>query len=363
VIEQREYEFLQAFWTRRPIVAYSLFAFNILVFVLMLFAGGSDQTLLEFGAKSNYQIDNGEIWRFVTPIFLHVGLLHLAFNSYALWIVGPQVEKLYGGARFFLLYLLTGIAGVAASYWYHPEDPSAGASGAIFGLFGVLLIFSIKYRKSIPTFFSQALGKGILMTVAINLAIGFYIPQIDLAAHVGGFIAGCLLAAAVPFARPGETESSVFKVVQAVLIAVVAVSFFQVATHYAGPRFSFRNLVEGTGVSGRTGGGDFESVIEQAEGAFELSESVLESGDLYRLSTVEVALGRAIDSMSGIPSVSEEGDKLSAELLDVLQKQFGYVEEVRRTGRVKSVIGASPQSVRYKVLKARLEKLLSGASK
>jgi rhomboid protease GluP len=363
VIEQQDYEFLQAFWTRRPIVAYSLFAFNILVFVLMLLAGGSDQTLLEFGAKSNYHIDNGEIWRFVTPIFLHVGLLHLAFNSYALWIVGPQVEKLYGGARFFLLYLLTGIAGVAASYWYHPEDPSAGASGAIFGLFGVLLVFSIKYRKSIPAFFSQALGKGILMTVLINLAIGFYIPQIDLAAHVGGFIAGCVLAAAVPFARPGEAESSVFKVAQAVLIAVVAVSFFQVATHYAGPRFSLRNLVEGTGVSGRTGGGDFESAIEQAEGAFEFSESVLESGDLYRLSTVEVALGRAIDAMGAIPSASEEADKLSAELLDVLQKQYGYVEEVRRTGRVKSVIGASPQSIRYKVLKARLEKMLNGASK
>ena len=364
MIEHQDYEFLQAFWTRRPIVAYSLFAFNIFLFALMLFAGGSDRTLLEFGAKSNFEIDNGEIWRFVTPIFLHVGILHLAFNSYALWIVGPQVEKLYGGARFFILYIVTGIAGVAASYWYHPQDPSAGASGAIFGLFGVLLVFSIKYRKSIPAFFSQALGKGILMTVAINLAIGFYIPQIDLAAHVGGFVAGCVLAAAIPFARPGEAENAVFKVLQAAFITVVAISFFQVATHYSGPRFSFRNLVDGTGMSDKRGRGrDFESVIEQAEAAFELSESVLESGELYRLSTVEVELGGAIDAMGAIPSPGEEADKLSAELLDLLQKQYGYVEEVRRTGRVKSVIGASPQSVRYKVLKARLEKLLKGASK
>src|SRR4030095_8924793 len=92
--------------------------FNIVIFILMTFAGGSENTptLLAFGAKSNMHIDAGEIWRFVTPIFLHIGLLHLVFNSYALWIVGPQVEKLYGGPRFLLLYLLTGVAGVGARY-------------------------------------------------------------------------------------------------------------------------------------------------------------------------------------------------------------------------------------------------------
>lgn len=163
MVEQQDFEFLQAFWTRRTVIAYSLFALNILIFVLMAFAGGSENpsTLMAFGVKSNELIDNGEIWRFITPIFLHIGLLHLAFNSYAIWIVGPQVEKLYGGPRFLLLYLLTGIAGVAGSYWYHPYVISAGASGAIFGLFGVLLVFSFKYRKTIPAFFSQALGKGI----------------------------------------------------------------------------------------------------------------------------------------------------------------------------------------------------------
>ena len=113
MIEQQDFQFLQAFWTRRAIVAYSLFAFNIIVFVLMAFAGGSENesTLLAFGAKQNLLIDNGEIWRFITPIFIHIGLLHLAFNSYALWIVGPQVEKLYGGPRFLTLYLLTGSGG------------------------------------------------------------------------------------------------------------------------------------------------------------------------------------------------------------------------------------------------------------
>jgi membrane associated rhomboid family serine protease len=354
VIEQQDFQFLQAFWTRRAIVAYSLFAFNIIVFVLMSFAGGSENevTLLAFGAKQNLLIDNGEIWRFITPIFIHIGLLHLAFNSYALWIVGPQVEKLYGGPRFLTLYLLTGVAGVAASYGYHPYVLSAGASGAIFGLFGVLLVFSIKYRKTIPAFFSQALGKGILLTVGINLAIGWFIPQVDLAAHVGGFIAGGLLAVAIPFARPGESEHPFFKFLQVALVAVVAVSFFEVATHYSGPGLSVPSLSPGRGNST----GTFISSMNQAQEAFEHSEMELESGNPGLLPVVEKELGQAIDAMSEIPHLSASADKLSSQLLDLLRKQHAYVKEVEQTGRTRSdFIGASPQSARYKRLKSAIE--------
>ncbi len=244
------------------------------------------------------------------------------------------------------------MAGVAASYWYHPYVLSAGASGAIFGLFGVLLVFSIKYRKTIPAFFSQALGKGILLTVGINLAIGFFVPQIDLAAHVGGFIAGGLLAVAIPFARPGEPEHPVFKFLQVALVAVVAVSFFQVATHYAGPGLSVPSLSRGRGDST----GTFISSMNQAQEAFEHSEMELESGDLGLLPVVEKELGQAIDAMSEIPHLSADADKLSSQLLDLLRKQHAYVKEVEQTGRTRSdFIGASPQSVRYKRLKSAIE--------
>ena len=162
MVEQQDYEFLQAFWTRRAVIAYSLFALNIIVFILMTFAGGSEkkQRCWLSAPKQNLLIDNGEIWRFITPIFIHLGLLHLAFNSYALWMSAPRLKSSTADPGFLLLYLLTGIAGVAASYWYHPYVLSAGASGAIFGLFGVFLVFSFKYRKTVPAFFSQALGKG-----------------------------------------------------------------------------------------------------------------------------------------------------------------------------------------------------------
>src|SRR5262245_53427419 len=171
----------------------------------MEFAGGTtnEATLLAFGVKSNPQIDNGEIWRLITPIFIHIGLLHLFFNSYALWTVGQQVEKLYGPARFVIFYVLTGVAGVAGSYFYHPEAVSAGASGAIFGLFGVLLVFGIRYRKTLPPFFAKAVGTGVLPVIIINLIIGFSIPAIDNSAHISGLLAGALLATLIPFERPG----------------------------------------------------------------------------------------------------------------------------------------------------------------
>lgn len=356
--QQQDLEFLQAFWSRRAVVAYSLFAFNIIVFILMTLAGGSENpsTLMGFGVKSNMEIDNGETWRFITPIFLHIGILHLAFNSYALWIVGPQVEKLYGGPRFFLLYVLTGVAGVAASYWYHPADPSAGASGAIFGLFGVLLVFSFKYRKTVPAFFSSALGRGILMTVGINLLIGYTIPQVDNAAHVGGLLAGCALGVVVPFARPGEPERPVFKVLQGAFLGIVLLSFFQVATHYAGPSLSIRNL---TG-SNRASIGELVAAINKGQEVFEYSEKVLDTGDYRQLPQVREDLGRAIDGLQNAPAFSGRTNAVSKDLLDVLQKQYTYVEEVERTGRPRTdFIGISPQSSRYTRLKLRIDDWLN----
>ena len=355
MIEQQDLEFLQTFWTRRSVIAYSIFALNIIIFALMTLAGGSENhpTLLAFGAKANPLIDAGEIWRFVTPIFLHIGWMHLFFNSYALWVIGPQVEKLYGGPRFLLLYLMTGIGGAAASYWYHPYVNSAGASGSIFGLLGVLLVFSIKYRRAVPAFFSRALGKGILLTVGLNLVIGYMIPQIDNAAHIGGLLSGGLLAVIVPFARPGEVERPVFKAVQALLVLVIAVSFFEVATHYNGPAPSFTNLKRALKPEDTTR--KFLDAMNQADIAFQDSEIVLQSGDFRRLPDTRRELEKAIDALSDIPSLGPRADEFSAQLLDLVRKQYEYILEVQRTGRTRSdFIGTSPQSRAYKLFNSRL---------
>src|SRR5947209_7723694 len=281
MIPEDQFDFLHAVWTRRSTFTYLFFGLNILVFLLMAFAGGSgnEPTLMAFGVKSNPAIAQGQWWRFVTPIFIHIGLLHLFFNSYALWIVGPQVEKLYGGARFVILYVLTGVAGVYGSYSYHPDTISAGASGAIFGLFGVLLVFGIRHRDAIPPFFKRSVGTGVLPVIVINLIIGFTIPAIDNSAHISGLLAGAALASVVPFQKPGEETNAGFRSIQVALLAMIAVCFYEVALHYEGPRLSARNLVRGVvqiGTGSSTG--EFIDAINSAQKTFEASTRQIETG-------------------------------------------------------------------------------------
>jgi membrane associated rhomboid family serine protease len=117
--ERVERRYARALFSRATPVTYALLAVNIGVSVLMaLVSTGSDDpaALIAFGAKTNELLRSGEWFRLITPIFIHAGPLHLLLNSYALWVVGTQVEKLYGSARFLLIYLLSGVGGVAGSY-------------------------------------------------------------------------------------------------------------------------------------------------------------------------------------------------------------------------------------------------------
>jgi membrane associated rhomboid family serine protease len=216
----------------------------------------SEQILLAYGAKANFLIDapHHQWWRFVTPMFLHVNLIHILVNMYSLWIVGPYVEKLYGSAKFVVFWVLTGIAGVIGSYLtVRPNLPantlvrflfkdhdvvSAGASGALFGLVGVLFVFGIKFRRELPEGFKRAFGTGMLPIIMINLFIG-YLGRgiIDNAAHVGGLVAGAALALVVQYRRPGERAgiAATWRVLQVAALLLVVVSFFKVAQHLRDP--------------------------------------------------------------------------------------------------------------------------------
>lgn len=237
---------------------------NLFVFLLMwessglttqvLWQGFPEPVLEAYGAKLNVLIQGGEWWRFVTPMFIHVNLPHLLVNMYSLWVVGPYVERLYGSAKFVVFWVLTGIAGVVGSYltvrpnlpnnffgkfFFKPHDvPSAGASGALFGLVGVLFVFGIKFRRELPEGFKRAFGTGMLPIILINLFIG-YIGRgvIDNAAHVGGLLGGAALAVVVQYRRPGERKgvAVIWRVLQVVALALVAVCFFNVARHLSIP--------------------------------------------------------------------------------------------------------------------------------
>ncbi len=170
---------------------FTLAGLNVVVWVLMTIAGGSTHpdVLLQFGAKENTLIASGEYWRFITPMFLHIGGLHLWFNSTALLALGGHVERIFGSARFILIYFISGIFGTYASFLFTPAI-SAGASGAIFGLFGAILFFATKN----PTIFGHTMGPGLITGLGINLILGFIIPGIDNYAHLGGLIGGFIIA-------------------------------------------------------------------------------------------------------------------------------------------------------------------------
>ncbi|GAB4195549.1 MAG: rhomboid family intramembrane serine protease [Roseiflexaceae bacterium] len=144
------------------------------------------------GAKVNEAIyQDGQYYRFLTAMFLHGGLLHILFNGYALYSLGPETERIYGTPRFLLIYFIAGFAGGVASYAFSP-NPSVGASGAIFGLIGALASFYFVSRSFLGDVARQQLGS-LITVIMINLFIGFSTPMIDNYAHLGGLFGGALL--------------------------------------------------------------------------------------------------------------------------------------------------------------------------
>lgn len=174
-----------------PVVTGILFL-QALLFLLMTLSGGSTHpaVLLRFGALEETLLAHGQWWRLITPIFLHIGLMHFLFNSFALYLLGPQLEWLFGRLYFIALYLLTGIMGNLATVYLGDSAISAGASGAIYGLFGVYLYLYLFRRGSMD----PDTGKGLLALVGINILFSLVVPNINLMAHLGGLFAGMMLA-------------------------------------------------------------------------------------------------------------------------------------------------------------------------
>lgn len=168
-------------------VSYAIFGLNIAVFLLDLLL---NQMLTAYGLRINGALTAGEYWRLFTPIFLHGGLLHIAFNSYFLFIVGPQVERAFGQLRFLLLYMLAGLGGVLFGYFFSRYN-SLGASGALFGLMGGLAAFVFRNQEMLSD--SKARLGSLARLIGINLLFGLT-PGIDNWAHLGGLLIGAGLS-------------------------------------------------------------------------------------------------------------------------------------------------------------------------
>lgn len=176
----------------RPVVTLAILLVTLVIGVGGVLSPDIELLTYQWFALWKPGVAAGEWWRLVTVVLVHGGALHLAFNLYALWIVGPIVESLYGPVRFLGLYILCAIAGSTASYLFLPGLLSVGASGAIFGLFGVLLVADRVHRPAL-TRGARNLTTQIGGLIVLNIAIGFISPSIDNAAHIGGLVAGAWL--------------------------------------------------------------------------------------------------------------------------------------------------------------------------
>ena len=174
----------------RPVATWAILAITVAVGISQLLPNGDLWTSLFMLDKS--AVADGEWWRLVTVALVHAGPIHLFFNMYALWIVGPLLEALYGSARFVAIYVLAAAAGSAASFVINPGIDGVGASGAIFGLFGAIFVTDRVHRPAL-TRSARSLTTQIGMLIVINLVIGFAVPFIDWAAHIGGLLAGAWL--------------------------------------------------------------------------------------------------------------------------------------------------------------------------
>jgi membrane associated rhomboid family serine protease len=159
-------------------------------------------------------VADGAYWQLLTSAFTHVALLHIAFNMLALYILGPQLELAVGRARFLALYLISALAGSAAVYWLAPAYQSTvGASGAIFGLMGALLIVALTVRADV---------QGILMWIGINFLLTVSVSGVSWQGHVGGFVGGTLIAAALALAPRGPRRTT-YQVGGMAIVAALAV--------------------------------------------------------------------------------------------------------------------------------------------
>jgi rhomboid protease GluP len=189
--------------TRRARVVTALLVINVAMYVLTTVLaqriGGPNSFtagLYLLGAKENTAIDAGQWWRLLTPMVLHGNVMHLLFNSWALYVLGTDVEYAFGARRFLAIYLLAGLGGSMASYFFS-SSLSVGASGAIFGLMGAMVARTLAARGVMSREASKMQLGQIASLVGINLIFGFAVPNIDNAAHIGGLVVGALVGLAL----------------------------------------------------------------------------------------------------------------------------------------------------------------------
>jgi len=212
-------------------ITYALMAINIIVFILMVVDGAGIMELnslvhIKWGSNFYLLTKSGDSWRLITNVFIHFGIIHLLMNMYCLYIIGSYLEPMLGKARFICAYVGTGIIASVVSLWWHKEGiNSAGASGAVFGMYGLFL--ALLTTRLIPDAIRKSLLQSTAIFVGYNLIYGMK-GGIDNAAHIGGLISGAVvgLLYIISLKKEKEEQPPMKWMAPAVLVLSVAMAYF-----------------------------------------------------------------------------------------------------------------------------------------
>jgi membrane associated rhomboid family serine protease len=200
---------------------------NVIMFIAQQVSQSVEQHLWLIGYAQDpftgqlQGVANGEYYRLLTSAFLHVNVLHLAMNMYALFLFGPPLEAALGRARFGVVYAVAALGGSAASYAFSVQnEPSLGASGAVFGLLGAFFVVNRRLGRD---------SSGLVVLLVINLAFSFLVPHIDWRAHIGGLVSGALVTAALAYAPRSRRLPVQIAGCVVVLLAIVALIAWRTA--------------------------------------------------------------------------------------------------------------------------------------
>lgn len=321
--EDLEFQARVHLMTPRVWVTPALVAINLAVFAIMLATGVHPmepeiQDLVDWGANVGpLTIGESEWWRLGSSMFLHIGVIHVAFNMYVLWTSGPLIERLLGNVGFLGMYVISGLAGSLASLAWHPYVVSAGASGAVFGVFGALFGFLVIRRHDVPLGQLAQLRNGALVFVLFNVVFGMSKEGIDMAAHFGGLAGGfaCGLILALPVTPESRRRRSLRHAILAVLGAASVAAGGMVLPQ---PIDLDETLERGAVIEER---------FEQALHAGEISEE--EFLDLLETELLP-AWQRVRADLESLPERIQAS--LPLEYVKVREQMFDLVIEVGRTG-------------------------------
>lgn len=225
----------------RPWVTLALIAINTVVFVITVALGANPllpdpQKMIELGGNVAPLTLGSEPWRLVSAMFLHYGIIHLAMNMLGLWSGGLLAERMYGRAGYASLYLIAGLAGGLATVSHKADVVSAGASGAIFGVFGAIGAYLLAHRDRIDT---QVLGRqtrGLLFFMGYNLLYGASQKSIDMSAHLGGLAGGFVVGLALTYGSRGRHAAARIAVVTVLGLGAVVAAVTTMPVPAAGER-------------------------------------------------------------------------------------------------------------------------------